>query len=245
MNAKGKKRVAAAVALVMLFSAVVLGIWMLSIRDRAVNLDSFPVDRDFTAIGSGCEFPVVDWQYWLSVNPSIVAWVTVPDTNIDYPVVQASVSDPTFYLNHDVYQEWNPYGCPYLDAGCAEQGLDSLLAIMFAHHMSDDSMFSVFANYSDAAFAESHCRILLQTPKEKVCLSVIAVDVINSDVEYKQLGFISGEQLDVWLQDLLASADVVLDSNIEANSIKAFCTCSYGRWSGHERTIVYAVPQYG
>ena len=43
-----------------------------------------------------------------------------------------------------------------------------------------------------------------------------------------------------WLERLLAEADVVLDVDVEADSVKAFCTCSYGRWNGHERTIVYA-----
>lgn len=138
---------------------------------------------------------MVDWEYWLSVNPDIVAWVSVPGTEIDYPVVQASADDPTFYLNHDVYRKWNPYGCPYLDAGCADLGIDSPLALMFAHHMSDGSMFSAFASYSDAEFAEAHDEILLQTPEEKIRLKVIAVDVVDSDVEYKRLEFATDEEL--------------------------------------------------
>ena len=51
--------------------------------------------------------------------------------------------------------------------------------------------------------------------------------------------YTSGE-LGFWLERLLAEADVVLDVDVEADSVKAFCTCSYGRWNGHERTIVYA-----
>ena len=47
-------------------------------------------------------------------------------------------------------------------------------------------------------------------------------------------------ELGFWLERLLAEADVVLDVDVEADSVKAFCTCSYGRWNGHERTIVYA-----
>lgn len=185
-------------------------------------------------------FSVVDWDYWLSVNPDIVAWVSVPGTEIDYPVVQASADDPTFYLDHDVYRSWNPYGCPYLDAGCAERGIDSPLALMFAHHMNDGSMFSAFAGYSDRGFAEAHEEILLQTPGEKIRLEVVAADVVDSDAEHKRLEFADDEELDSWLEGLLAEADVVLDEDAQAQSVKAFCTCSYGRWNGHERTIVYA-----
>ena len=56
--------------------------------------------------------PTVDWEFWLSVNPDIVAWVSVPGTDIDYPVVQASADDPTFYLDHDVYRGWKPTDAP-------------------------------------------------------------------------------------------------------------------------------------
>ena len=151
-----------------------------------------------------------------------------------------SVYDSTFYLDHDVYRGWNPYGCPYLDAGCAERGIDSPLALMFAHHMNDGSMFSAFAGYSDIGFAEAHSEILLQTPEDKMRLSVIAADIVDSDAEYKRLDFAGTEDFGSWLGRLLAEADVVLDGDTRAESVKAFCTCSYGRWNGHERTIVYA-----
>lgn len=111
---------------------------------------------------------------------------------------------------------------------------------MFAHHMNDGSMFSAFASYSDASFAQAHSEILLQTPEEKMRLSVIAADVVDSNREGKRLEFASGEEFDSWLEVLLTEADAVLDADAEANCVKAFCTCSYGRWNGHDRTIVYA-----
>lgn len=129
---------------------------------------------------------------------------------------------------------------PYLDAGCAERGIDSPLALMLAHHMNDGSMFSAFASYSDIGFAEAHSEILLQTPEGKMRLSVIAADIVDSNTEYKRLDFAGTGDFDSWLGRLLAEADVVLDGDARAESVKAFCTCSYGRWNGHERTIVYA-----
>ena len=123
---------------------------------------------------------------------------------------------------------------------CAERGIDSPLALMFAHHMNDGSMFSAFASYSDIGFAEAHSEILLQTPEGKMRLSVIAADVVDSNIEYKRLDFAGTEDFESWLGRLLTEADVVLDGDTRAESVKAFCTCSYGRRNGHERTIVYA-----
>ena len=240
MKTNIKQRLALLASITALIGAAVLGIWLFGVHSRAVDMDPSLVSNTPLECEADDGFPVVDWEYWLSVNPDIAAWVSVPGTDIDYPVVQASAADPTFYLDHDVYRGWNPYGCPYLDAGCAERGIDSPLALMLAHHMNDGSMFSAFASYSDIGFAEAHSEILLQTPEGKMRLSVIAADIVDSNTEYKRLDFAGTGDFDSWLGRLLAEADVVLDGDARAESVKAFCTCSYGRWNGHERTIVYA-----
>lgn len=240
MKTKIKSRIAIMAAITAFMAAGVLFAWLYGIHDRAVDMKPSPISGVVEAGEADDGFPAVDWDHWLSVNPDIVAWVTVPGTGIDYPVVQARPDDPTFYLTHDVYRGWNPYGCPYLDAGCIELGVDSPVALMFAHHMNDGSMFSAFASYSDASFAQAHSEILLQTPEEKMRLSVIAADVVDSNREGKRLEFASDDEFYSWLEELLSNADVVLDADAETDGVKAFCTCSYGRWNGHERTIVYA-----
>ena len=210
-----KQRLAVMAAATALVAAAVLGLWLSGIHERAADVEPSPFSGNEVESESPDGFPTVDWGYWLSVNPDIVAWVSVAGTEIDYPVVQARSGDPTFYLDHDVYREWNPYGCPYLDAACAGRGIDSPLALMFAHHMNDGSMFSAFASYSDAGFAAEH-------------------DEIATD-----------EELSSWLDELLGRADVALVDGARTDSVKAFCTCSYGRWNGHERTIVYAQEEAG
>ena len=245
MKTKIKGRIAAMAAITAFMAAGVLFAWLYGIHDRAADVNPSPISGAIEAGEADDGFPAVDWEYWLSVNPDIVAWVTVPGTGVDYPVVQASPDDPTFYLTHDVYHGWNPYGCPYLDAGCAERGIDSPLALMFAHHMNDGSMFSAFASYSDAGFAAEHDEILLQTPEGNARLLVVAVDVVDSNVEHKRLDFATDEELSSWLDELLGRADVALVDGARTDSVKAFCTCSYGRWNGHERTIVYAQEEVG
>lgn len=242
MNTNIKRRFAIIVTVTALVGAAALGLWLFSIHDRAADVDPSPISADASGSDAASDgVPTVDWEYWLSVNPDIVAWVSVAGTEIDYPVVQARSGDPTFYLDHDVYREWNPYGCPYLDAACVGRGIDSPLALMFAHHMNDGSMFSAFASYSDAGFAAEHDEILLQTPEGNARLRVVAVDVVDSNVEHKRLEFATDEEFDSWFGELLDEADVVLDEDAQGEGIKAFCTCSYGRWNGHERTIVYAM----
>ena len=44
------------------------------------------------------EIPI-DFDALKERNPDVYAWITVPDTNIDYPILHRD-SDNSYYLNH-------------------------------------------------------------------------------------------------------------------------------------------------
>ena len=46
-------------------------------------------------------------------NGDLVSWISIADTNINYPVMQ-SVNEPNFYLKHGFDKEYSEYGCPYV-----------------------------------------------------------------------------------------------------------------------------------
>ena len=54
-------------------------------------------------------------------NGDLVGWISIADTNINYPVMQ-SVNEPNFYLKHGFDKEYSDYGCPLCAGGlrCAE-----------------------------------------------------------------------------------------------------------------------------
>ncbi len=240
MKAATKARAAFAACLVLTLSGLALALSLLEFSETAGRVDPSPV----ASIEQEADdpFPAVDWDYWKSQNPDVIGWITVPGTGIDLPICQAPASDPTYYLSHDVYRKWNFYGCPYLDADCAEKGFDSPLAMVFGHHMSDGSIFAEMASYSDKAFAQDHCEILLQTPEEKKRLHVAAADVVDTYNEFKRLGF--GDRRDFlawWGTRSRVQTRCSTRMRPDPESVHAFVTCSYGLWNGHERTIVYAV----
>lgn len=184
-------------------------------------------------------FPEVDWDYWKSVNPDVIGWVTVPGTNIDSPIVQAHSDDPEYYLHHDVYRKYNVYGCPYLDAGCEQAGLKSQNAVVFGHHMNDQTVFSAFSKYTDAAFAKANSKILLQEPDSKRIVSVKLAGMINAGSDKsKRTSFTDAADFNRWYMERVEAADVVLDKGVPTRNL-TFVTCSYNRWK-NERTLVLA-----
>ena len=209
------------------------------LRHRASCLEPNPQNTPIPE-ASDDDFPVVDWDYWTHVNPDVIGWVTVPGTSLDYPIVQAHEDNPQFYLTHDVYGSWNFAGCPYLDAGCKEEGLlESRNAVIFGHNLGfgDDSMFATFASYTDEAFAKAHAVVYLQTPSKKTTLSVMASDCVAGWDSTKRTHFANERDFEAWYEDRY-NASIVKVIDQAPDRIATFVTCSYNRWS-NERTLVY------
>ena len=67
----------------------------------------------------------------LSINPDVVGWLKVNNTNIDYPTVQAK--DNKFYLKHNIYAEEDSNGWVFIDHRNNPNELNDNL-IVYAHN---------------------------------------------------------------------------------------------------------------
>ena len=56
----------------------------------------------------------IDFAQLQSMNPDIYAWIKVPGTVIDYPVVQSD-TDNTYYLDHSVEKEEDKAGAIFTE----------------------------------------------------------------------------------------------------------------------------------
>ena len=176
----------------------------------------------------------IDWD---ALPASVVAWVRVPGTTVDYPIVQGRPESPDFYLTHDAGGERSAWGAPYIDAGCA-QGAGSPLVIVYGHHMSDGTMFAPLAQYSSRGFAEGHRTIRVYTRENAIELEVFAADVVDASSEGKRTNFAGAAELDAYLGDKLSQCEVVLEDSADIAHAWAFVTCSYQ--TSNSRTVVYA-----
>lgn len=168
----------------------------------------------------------IDWD---SLPDAVVAWVDVPGTSIDEPIVQATPDAPNAYLYEDALGQ-GAYGTPYIDCECS---LDSPFVMVYGHHMSDGSVFADFASFVDEAYANEHKRIIVYERTGEIHdLDVVAVDVVNASRE--KLTIPQGEEI----VEHIAACDLVLQDAIDTDRLWAFTTCSYQ--TRNSRTIVYA-----
>lgn len=87
------------------------------------------------------------------LNHDLVGWINIPDTVIDYPVVQ--VKDSDFYLTHDFYKEENVNGQIILDTLC-DPYTPSYNLVISGHHMKNGSMFGDLPKYASKSYWASH-----------------------------------------------------------------------------------------
>ena len=211
-----------ALGLALLTVGIVLDVSLFADHEANSTLD--PAAGEVQSGGNGKgkaktsdDFPKVNWDKWLSINPSIVGWVTVEGTPVDHPIVAASEDDPERWLHTSVYGSWSAYGVPYLEASCSKKGiLGNANNVILGHHMNDGSVFSAFSSFTDCSYVREHSPILLQTPDEKVKLTVSSVERVNA-------------------------SDATFDPSTHVDGLETcvtFVTCSYTTWA-NERTLVH------
>ena len=231
------KRIARKITIAVSCLAIAIGIALLLAGQVQTESTQNPAAKYAAAVvgeQAGSDGKTIDWD---KLPNSVIAWVSIPGTSVDCPVVMDKIDDPGFYLTHDAEGAHSAWGTPYVAAGCTD-GLASPLVLVYGHHMSDGSVFADVASFSDEAFAREHCRIMLYTREHTYELAAKVVNVVNASKEEVCLDFEDESNLDAYMAQQTAEAEVVLGSIEPGNQVFAFCTCSYE--TSNSRTIVYA-----
>lgn len=220
-----------------------LSLWLLLAASLPGGVAGYAKDAEggLTAIDHPDEFREVDWDYWLSVNPDVAGWITVPGTSIDHPIVQARKGEGGFYLSHGLDRSSDPMGCAFLDSGCSN-GLDSPNCVVYGHNWNGGRMFADFARFDELPYAAGHDTMLLQTPKWKRKLHVQCVEVADGNDDTNVVAFEGTDELKSWFQARYAASRVKLGAVPTGDDaplrVYTFCTCVDDE-SLDQRVLVY------
>lgn len=95
----------------------------------------------------------VDLAALKSINPEVVGWLIVDDTDISYPVVQGPDNDKYLKLAYD--GSVSNAGSIFMNANNASD-LSDAHTLIYGHHMRDESMFGKLMYFEDPAYLSSH-----------------------------------------------------------------------------------------
>ena len=87
------------------------------------------------------------------ITGDMMAWITIDDTNIDYPVMQGDTN--TKYLNMNPYGDYSLSGSIFLDSRNSPKFTDDY-SILYGHHMEYGSMFGALDDFLDRTYLEQH-----------------------------------------------------------------------------------------
>ena len=114
------------------------------------------------------------------VNPDIVGWITIPNTNIDLPVLQANPQAPEFYLTHDTNKNNAVYGRIFADCRAPVTDQNSRSMILYGHSLLSGRMFTQLNKYKALDFYKSAPSFTFDTIDDQSKWKVISVFLTNT-----------------------------------------------------------------
>ena len=107
--------------------------------------------------------PEIDFAALKAANSEVVGWIYIPDTNVNYPVVQSKTSD-YYYLTIDYKQRWSVSGSIYLSTYCASDFSD-VESLIYGHNMHNGEMFGKLKKFTDPQYLEAHRDLYILLPE--------------------------------------------------------------------------------
>ena len=108
-----------------------------------------------------------------AINPHVIAWLEIPDTEIRYPVLLHPTED-NHYLNITIDGYAGYPGSVYTNS-MEGKDFDTFNTVIYGHNMADGSYFGSLKNYNDRDFYAAHREIDIYTPEKAHVYKVFAV----------------------------------------------------------------------
>jgi len=184
------------------------------------NNSTDEVDEYFT-LPENIVLPNVDFDALYEMNSNVVAWIIIPGTAINYPVVH--YSDNERYLYHLFDGTRNRTGAIFADARNNEIFTDKH-TIIYGHNMNNGSMFAQITRYRSQEFFEENPYVFLLTPTGNYAVVLFAGYTANTSASSWNRNFEDDYAFEEWATERQQRSDFV--SNIEIKPTDRIVTLS-------------------
>lgn len=201
-----------------------------------------PGDEDFTTTTTTTT-TVYDIQYekvfstLQEINKDTVGWLTVNNTRIDYPVVQAKDND--YYLRRDYYQNKNRHGWIFMDYRNNPDELNEN-TIIYGHNLANQTMFGTLRYALNSYWYKKSANqiITFNTPNENMKFQIFSIYTIPTTNDYLDITFPTTDAYQSYID--LVKGRSIYDFNIEVTTgdkILTLSTCANGN---DKRLVIHA-----
>lgn len=186
----------------------------------------------------------VDLEACKAQNGDFVAWLTIPGTKINYPVVWTDRVD--YYLSHTFSGKESKIGTLF-SLGKTDYQTPGRNIAVYGHHIttSGGNMFQPLMSYKKKSYFETHKTVYFDTLYDLGEYTIFAViNIKNTDWDASTASFGSGQDFLAFVNRAMAAS--LYDTGIEVNAnnhILTLITCDRDYHNPDGRLIVMAVKQ--
>ncbi len=171
------------------------------------------------------------------INKDTVGWLTVNNTRIDYPVVQAKDND--YYLKRDYYQSKNRHGWIFMDYRNNPDELNEN-TIIYGHNLANQTMFGTLRYALNSYWYKKSANqiITFNTPNENMKFQIFSIYTIPTTNDYLDITFPTTDAYQSYID--LVKGRSIYDFNIEVTTddkILTLSTCANGN---DKRLVIHA-----
>ena len=184
----------------------------------------------------------VDFEQLQKKNPDIYAWITIPGTEIDDPVLQSSREDGE-YLEKDAFGQENQSGAIYSEQQ-NKKDFSDMLTVLYGRSTVAGGRFAELLNYEDEEYLQQHNLITVYTPEKAIHYQIFAA--YRYDDRHLLQSFDCSDQTvyNAFIREILEQRNLYASINKEVNPQwpQKILTLSTGHPSGENyRYLVQAV----
>src|SRR5699024_5416683 len=174
----------------------------------------------------------------LEINQDIVGWITIDDTQINYPVLQSE--DNIHYLDKNYEDNISRAGSIFLDYrnNISEPTRNT---VVYGHRMKDGSMFQHLIKFLDEDFVVNHPTFQFDTLYNSYEAEIFVVYNTLTDFNYIETNFENDQEYTELLDNIRNESRYDLDVQVdEDDDIITLSTCDYELDENNGRLVVQA-----
>ena len=204
-----------------------------------------PEQRTPSSTSASISHSGIDLATLKAVNSDFIAWLHIPGTKIDYPVVLTD--DVEHYLTHSFSGKENICGTLF-SLNRTDYHTPSRNIAIFGHHMRrsrSQTMFQPLHNYKDSSYYHKHSTITLDSLYRSEMYTIFAVlNMCESEWDASTADFSIDEAFLSFLERAKDLSFYDTDVSVSADDhILTLITCDRDYHSIEGRLIVMAVQQ--
>lgn len=142
----------------------------------------------------------IDWDELEKTNEDIYSWIYIPETKVNYPILQHPTDD-NYYLDRNLDHSKGLPGCIYTQSFNTKEFTDGN-TVLYGHNMKNGTMFKTLHYYEDGEFFDANRYIYVYTPKTVFVYEIYAACEFSDAHLLYSYDFTNEEGITGFLTDL-------------------------------------------